>query len=818
MTARATTPGSPRERLRVAPGGLRRHCDAAEMGFSSTAEVAPLEGAIGQERALRALEFALGIEGRGYNAFATGPIGAGKESTLEARLREAARSRPTPSDTVYLPNFQMRERPLCATLPAGRGQGLADAMVGFLADVRRRIPEAFESESYQRRRTEAVGPLEHDREAALEEVKALARTKGVDLELTPAGIATRPLVEGKAVTRQQFDLLPESMQAAFLAAQVEVVEAVGRIMGRIRDIEVRAQQRIDELNREVVLFAIGHLVEELKRNYGDVSAIADWLDRVREDVINNYSRFLDQSQPQLPAVPGRDPMAGRYAVNVFVSHEGGEGAPVVVERSPTFQSLLGRIEYETTFGAAVTDHNHVKAGAIHRANGGFLLLHADDLLTRPFLWDKLKQILRTGKAPVENLADQYFLVPSATLTPEPVPTEVKVILLGSPALHGLLYELDEELRELFRVKIDFDVEMPWSAAGVGQYTAFIGGEVSRLGLLHFDPEAVAAIVEEGARRAGDQEKLSTRLGEISDLVAQASHWARQDGAELVGPGHVARAIAERDDRSNLVEQKIDEAIARDTLHIEVGGSRVGQVNGLAVSEVGGYLFGHPVRITASTSPGDGRMVSIEREAKLSGHVHDKGFLTLRGFLEQRYGRLLPLSLSANLTFEQSYGAIDGDSAAGAELSALLSSLSGAPVDQQVALTGSIDQRGRLQAVGAVTEKVEAFFKACEREGLTGEQGVIVPAANLRHLMLSPAVVEAVAAGRFHVWTAETIDDVLELLTGVPAGEPGPDGSHPDGSLHRRVEDRLGEMGDAIRSLAGQGQDGPVPTRPLSRRG
>lgn len=809
MAAQPTTSGSARAALATDPCDLRRRCDPAQLGFASTAEVPPLEGAMGQQRALRALEFALGVEGRGYNAFATGPIGAGAQETIETRLREAAKLRPTPQDIVFLPDFVAGERPLCAMLPAGLGQRLAEAMVGFLDDVRRRIPEAFESESYQRRRSEAVGPLEHDREAVLGEVKEQARGKGVELELTPAGIVTRPLVEGRVLTRQQFALLAESMQADFLSAQGEVGEAVAKVMSRIRDIEVRAQQRIDELNRDVVLFAVGHLIDELKGSFGDVEAVARWLDHVREDVINNYGRFLEQPQPQpqLPmamamgAIAGRDPLAGRYAVNVFVSHHDSEGAPVIVERSPTFQSLLGRIEYETTFGAAVTDHNHVRAGAIHRASGGFLVLHAEELLTRPFLWEKLKQILRTGRAQVENLADQYFLVPSATLTPEPVPVDVKVVLLGSPALHELLYELDEELRELFAVKVDFDVEMPWSAESLSQYAGFVAGVTRESGLPHFDPEAVAAVVEEGARRAGDREKLSTRLGEIADLVRQAAHWARQERAELVGAEHVARAIAERTARSNLVECKIDEAIANDTLHVETAGRRVGQVNGLAVSEVGEYVFGHPVRITASTAPGDGRVVSIEREAKLSGHVHDKGFLTLRGFLERRYGRLLPLSLSANLSFEQSYGTIDGDSAAAAELCALLSSLADAPVDQRLALTGSVDQSGRIQAVGAVTEKVEAFFRVCRRDGLSGEQGVIVPASNLRHLMLDAAVVEAVREGRFHVWSAGTVEDVLELLTGVAAGEPDPDGAHPPGTLHRRVEDRLSAMGEAIRSIA-----------------
>ncbi len=790
--------------LELSPEVLRRRCDPASLGFATTEEVDPLQGAVGQERALQAIDLALQVENHGYNAFATGPIGAGKDAMLETRLREAAAGRPTPADIVYLPNFDASDRPQCAELPAGRARELAAAMVGFVADARRQIPQAFESESYQRRRAQAIGPLEHEREAVLDEVREFAHRHGVDLELTPAGIVTIPLVDGKPVSPQQFGLLPDSMQAAFLKARELVVEQMGKVMSRIRDIDGRAQQRIDELNREVVLFAVGHVIEDLKQRFADVPEVSSWLDRVREDVIDSYTRFLPQAEPELPAplmeMAGRDTLADRYAVNVFVSHAGEEGAPVVIERNPTFQALFGRIEYRTTLGAAITDHSHIRAGAIHRASGGYLLLHAQELLTRPFLWDKLKDILRNGRAQVENLAEQYVLFPTATLAPEPPRVDVKVVLVGSPLIYQLLYELDEDMRELFRVKVDFDVEMPWADTEVSQYAAFISGEVRAHGLRHFDSGAVAAVVEHGSRQVAHQQRLSTRLGEISDLLAQASHWAGQEGAVLVSAEHVRRAITERKRRSNLVEDKIAQAIDEDTLHIEVTGSHVGQVNGLAVSQAGDYVFGHPVRVTASAGPGQGRVVSIEREAKLSGHVHDKGFLTLRGFLEQRYGRLAPLSLSASLTFEQSYGEIDGDSAASTELYALLSTLADVPVEQRIGVTGSVDQHGRIQAVGAVTEKIEAFFATCKRRGLSGDQGVMIPAANVRHLMLAPDVIEAVSKKRFHVWAVDTIDQGIELLTGITAGERDPGGEYPAGTIHRRVEDRLAQMSSAIREL------------------
>lgn len=797
---------SARRTLRLSPEALRRRCDPKTLPFRSTEEIEPHDGAVGQERALKAIEFGLDIDSHGYNVFATGPIGSGRHNTLQARLHEAAATRLTPGDVVYLPDFDAPGRPLCVVLPTGAAKPLAEAMRSFLADAKHRIPQAFDSDSYRRRRAEALGPLDHEREAALQQVKEFAQARGVDLELTPAGVVMVPLLDGKPVTPQQFGLLPDAAQAAFVSARESVAAEMSAVLERIREVDARAQQRVDELNREVVLFAVGHLIEEVKRRCGGVKAVADWLQKVREDVIDNYTRFLARPEQSLPAplaaMAQRDGLSDRYAVNVFVSHDGEQGAPVVIERNPTFQSLFGRIEYVTTLGAAITDHNHVKAGAVHRASGGYLMLHAEEMFARPFLWEKLKQILRTGLAPVENLADQYVMFPTASLAPEPPTVTVKVVLVGGLMLHQLLYELDEDMRDLFRVRADFDVEMRWEPEHAQRYAAFIGAEVRAKGLRHFDAGAVAATIEHGARRAAHQQRLSTRLGEISDLVAQASYWAGKDGADLVGAEHVRRAIAERIARSSLLEQRIGDAIAEGTLRVDLHGRRVGVVNGLAVSTAGEYEFGHPVRVTASAAPGDGRVMSIERESKLSGHIHDKGFLGLRGFLAERYGKRLSLSVSASIAFEQSYGSIDGDSAASTELYALLSTLSGAPIDQQIAVTGSVDQHGAVQAIGAATEKVEGFFKVCSRSGLTGEQGVMIPAANVRHLMLDEDVVKAVEEGRFHVWAVESIEQGIELLTGVPAGGRRADGLYQEGTIHRMVEERLEEMASAIRALAG----------------
>lgn len=790
-----------RERLRLTPEDLRRRCDPATLGFRTTAEVAPEYGAVGQERALRSLDFAVGVSQLGYNVFATGPAGTGKRETIEARLGEHARSQPPARDIVFLFNFEEPGKPLCATLAAGQGRRLERAMAAFVQQAGREIPKAFESESYRRRRLEAVEPLEHQHQEILEQVRAFARSRGLELEMTPAGAVTIPLVHGKPVTPREFQELPEETRKQLNNAGREVQERMSSIVPELRAIDAQVHERVSELDREVVLFAVGHLIDELKQDYADSQPVSAWLELAREDVVANFAGFLAEEEQTQAAMSmramfgrGIEVFRARYEVNLFVTREQDE-VPVLVERNPTFARLFGRIEFETTLGAAVTDHRHIKSGAIHAASGGYMILRAEDVLRQPFVWDKLKEIVRTGSARVESLGEQFTLLPMATLTPDPVPVEVKIVLTGSGELYQLMHALDEDVAELFRVRADFDTQMEWTQA---TYCAFISAEVARNGLRHFDAGAAARTIEHGARRAAHQGKLTTRLVEIADLVTEANHWAGHAGSELVKGEHVERAIRERRGRSDLIEQRLAEMVEEGTIHIELGGHAIGQLNGLAVVALGDYAFGHPARITATTATGGGELVSIDRESKLSGRIHDKGFLTLRGYLEQHYGNGLPLVLSASITFEQSYAGLEGDSAASSELYTLLSSLAEAPIEQGIAVTGSVDQHGRIQAVGGATEKVEGFFDACERAGLTGEQGVIIPASNRRHLMLEERVIEAVREGRFHVWAVERVDQGIELLTGLPAGKRDSDGSYPDGTLHRRVQDRLTAMARAAR--------------------
>jgi lon-related putative ATP-dependent protease len=797
-----------RERLRLDADGLRRRCDPATLAFRTSAEVEPADGGAGQQRALRAIDFAVQVPQPGYNVFATGPPGTSKRATIETQLRGHAGRQPAPEDVVFLFNFEDQGRPVCVTLPPGRGRRLAHMMAAFVAQAAREIPNAFESESYRRRLSEVTEPFEREREDALEQVRSFARSRGLDLEVTPAGVVSIPLAHGRPLTPQEFQLLPEETRKQLNTAGREVERRMNRVVPALREIESRTRERVRALDREVVLFSVGHLIDEIKHEYESSQALCSWLEQAREDVVDNYAGFLANAEQAQMAMPmramlgrGMEAFRARYEVNAFIVSEQ-DGAPVVVERNPTFTRLFGRVEFETTLGVASTDHRHIKPGSIHAASGGYMILRAEDVLRQPFVWERLKEILRTGQARVENLGEQFTLFPIATLTPDPVPVSVKLVLTGSLELYELMHALDEDVAELFRVRADFDVQMPWEEDEPARYASFISGLVHREGLLHFDAGAVASIVEDGARRAAHQGKLSTRYEQITDLVIESSQWATRAGAELVGAEHVAQAIRERRGRSDLIEERLAEMVDEGVVHVELAGEAVGQLNGLAVLALGDYAFGHPSRITATTAIGSGEVVSIDRESKLTGRIHDKGFLTLRGYLEQHYGGQVPLALSASLTFEQSYSGIEGDSGSSAELYALLSSLADAPLDQGVAVTGAVDQHGRVQAVGAVTEKVEGFFDACERAGLTGEQGVIIPASNRRHLMLDGRVISAVRDGRFHVWAVEGVDEGIELLTGLPAGEQGADGAYPEGTIHRRVHDRLVTMARAAREWSG----------------
>jgi lon-related putative ATP-dependent protease len=793
-------PARRRRRLELRPEELRRRLDPSRLRFASTAEVEPLVGTVGQPRALDALEYGLAVQTRGFNLFVSGVPGSGRLTTVLDFLHGLAGARPVPSDWVYVYDFASHDRPNAIHLPAGRGAELARSMDEFVETARREIPRAFESEEYDRRQRDILTEIARERQAEEEQLTRFAAERSIALKTTLVGVASVPLIDGKPITRERFEELPEAKRAEITRANAEVEERAAGYLRQVHQLEKEATRRVRELEREVALFATEPLFRDLEDRYRDQPEVLAYLAEVKTDLLANVSDFREGEEAPLPFAAGaRPPDFIRYRVNVLVDNGATEGAPIVVESNPTYYNLVGRAEYRATFGAMVTDFREIKPGALHRANGGFLVLDALDVLRHPFAWEALKRALRSGETRIESLGEEFSAVPIATLRPEPIPLDVKVVLLGSPYLHRLLYQLDEDFRELFKVKADFSPELAWNPEHHHNYAAFVSRWVRDNDLRHFDRAAVARLIEHGARLRENQRKLSARLIEISDLISEASFWAAREGHELVEAGDVQEAIRRKEFRSNLLEERVRELVDEGTIAIATEGTRVGQVNGISILDVGDYSFGCPSRVSARVSIGRGGIASIEREIELSGPIHSKGFMILSGYLAATYAQEWPLPISATLTFEQSYDEVEGDSASSTELYALLSALSELPLAQGIAVTGSVDQNGNVQAVGGVTRKIEGFFATCKAHGLTGDQGVIVPATNLHNLMLDDEVVEAVAAGAFHVWAVRTIDEGVELLTGRAAGRRRRDGTYPPDSVHGLAAARLAEYADRLQA-------------------
>lgn len=791
-----------RRALELRPEQLRRRLDPRTLPFRTTAEVEPLEGTIGQPRALEAIEFGLDVETVGYNLFVAGSPGSGRTTTALDYLERASRLRPVPDDWVYVHNFADPERPAAIDLPAGRGAEFSRDMDALVAGARRELPRAFESEAYERRQRELLAEVAGRRDKLTEELRTFAHARNFALETTPTGVMSAPLLGGKPITRDQFESLPKETRREIEQRSAEMDEAASRFVHELRALEKEATERARQLEQDVARYTLDPLLRELRDRYAELPAVLAHLDQVEADMLGNLSDLRGEEQPSpLPFLVARQADFGRYRVNVLVDHAANGGAPVVYERNPTYYNLFGRVDYRASFGTMVTDFQEIRAGALHRANGGFLVLDALEVLRNPFSWEALKRALLGREIRIENLGEHLSAIPTAGLRPKPIPLALKVVLVGTPYIYQLLYQLDDEFRELFKVKADFAPEMDWDDEHFGAYAAFISRWARTAGLRHFDRGAVARVIEHGGRLRESQRKLSTRLLDISDVVSEASFWAGKAGHEVVRAEDVDVAIATRERRSSLPEERVRELIAEGTLLIDVDGARVGCVNGLSILDLGDHAFGKPTRVSARVSVGRGTVTSIEREIELSGPIHSKGVLILSGFLAGTYGQARPLALQATLTFEQSYDEVEGDSASSTELYAVLSALSGLPLDQGIAVTGSVNQYGEIQPVGGVTRKVEGFFAACKAKGLTGKQGVIVPASNVPNLMLDDEVVQAVRARRFHVWAVSTVEEGMELLTGKAAGVRQPDGTWPKGSVHALVDRRLAELVETARAFA-----------------
>ena len=810
MNTKASAPAPPSP---LPADELRRACDPGALRFASTADLEPIDGLIGQSRALSALAFGTSMAHDGYNIYALGSARSGRHRAISRSLEVSARDQPLPDDWVYVNNFETPGRPRAIRLAPGTGARFRDGMAELVDDLSSAIPAMFESEDYRNRRKSIDDDFEAAQEKAFEALAQKAKAQDIAILRTPMGYALAPMSEGQVIKPEVFHALPEDRREAIEERIAGLQDELEQVLRAMPQLEKERRQKIRKLNADLAALVVGLSIKEIAERFETQQEIRAYLEEARSDLIDNVELFLRPQQEQEESgfdngsrLLLKHPLMARYTVNLLVSHFGDgdgarrPGAPVISEEHPTLANIFGRIDHRNMMGTLVTDFTLVKAGALHRANGGYLVLDVRRVLMEPFVWEGLKRCLRKRRIEIISPTQELGLATAEGLEPDPIPLSVKLVLIGDRELYHLLATYDPEFNDLFKVMADFDDEMPREAESEGQMARLLGTMARNEKLRHMKPEAVARLVEEAARDAADAERLSLRVGVLADIVREADYWAGRNGSALIGEEDVARAIDERRRRNERIREKALESIRRNIMLVDTDGETVGQVNGLSVISLGELSFGRPSRITARVRMGSGKVVDIEREVELGGPIHSKGVLILSSYLASNYALSMPMSLWASLVFEQSYGGVEGDSASSAELYALLSALAGAPVRQCFAVTGSVNQFGHIQPIGGVNEKIEGFFDVCAARGLTGRQGVLIPEANRVHLMLRPDVVAAARDGRFHIHAVSTVSEGIALLTGVPAGERGSDGRYPEGTINGRVEARLEAFATARRAF------------------
>jgi lon-related putative ATP-dependent protease len=786
------------------PEESRRVCDPDGFEFECTADIKPLEETVGQERALRAIEFGVEIKSQGYNIYALGPIGTGKTTFIKNYLKDKAEVSPTPDDWCYIYDFNDSYRPNALRLPAGKGCEFQADMDKLLGHLKVEIPRALETEDFERERNDIFQEYQQRRNEEMSSLDEQAATAGFALQTGTTGLMLIPAFQGQPLTPQQISQLKPEQRKELEKKAAEFQENISTTMRKIRDSEKEAKAKVNELEQKTVVFAVGHFMDDLKEKYADIDEVGKYLDSVKKDVIENIDDFRRQvSEGESPEmlgmkIPMPQPSFNKYKVNLIVDNSKTKGAPVIVESNPTYPNLIGRIDRQVRFGALTTDFTMIKGGALHRANGGFLIIPADSLLRSFLSWEALKRAIDSKEIKISEIAQEMSYFSTVSLEPEPMPLDVKIILIGSSNIYYLLHEMDSDFQKLFKVMADFDILMDRTHENEIKYAKFICARCVEEKLLHFHKSAVAKIVEYGSELSGDQSKLITRFIDITDVIREANYWAKRGNKERVYAEDVKKAIDEKIYRSNKIENRLQELIDEGTIMVDAGGSVVGQVNGLAVMQLGDRMFGKPSRITVRTYLGNDGVINIEREAKMSGKIHDKGVLILTGYLCGRYAQDKPVSLSASICFEQSYEGVEGDSASSTELYALLSSISGVPLKQGIAVTGSVNQRGEVQPIGGASQKIAGFFDTCLSAGLTGDQGVIMPQKNVKNLMLREDIVDAIREGKFHIYPVSTIDQGMEVLTGSEAGKLQEDGTYPEGTINFLIDKNLREMANKLK--------------------
>ncbi|MBS1171560.1 MAG: putative ATP-dependent protease [Proteobacteria bacterium] len=790
------------------PQQLYRACDPALLDFATTADLPDTGNGFGQARAEEAVRFGIDIRRPGYNLFVLGEPGSGRHFTVRRLLEEKAAAEAVPGDWCYVNSFDEPQRPRALKLPAGRGAQLKRDMQQFVTELGTAITSAFDSDEYRSRMEAIQEEFKNREETALRELGHESVQQGVALLRTPHGFVFAPVKGDEAMGPDEFNKLPEEEQKRISAAIESFGEKLTKLLHQFPRWRREMQAQIRQASRDTMSLAVGHLIEELREGYADLPEVIAFLDGVQKDVVETGEELRESQKSEGDTTTVT--MTGaislqRYQVNLLVDHAATPSAPIVFEDNPNYQNLVGRVDQIAHMGTLVTNFSLIKAGALHRANGGYLVLDAVKLLTQPYAYEGLKRILKAGHIRIESLGQMIGLISTLSLEPEPIPLDLKVVVIGERLLYYLLREFDPEFEELFKVAADFESDVERSDDNTRLYALLVSRLVRSNDLRPFARDAVARIVEDAARIAGDSEKLSAHTRRVADLMRESDHWAVKAGREVVAREDVQRALDGRVRRADRLRAQLQREVLRDTLLISTAGAQVGQINGLAVIDLGDFAFAHPVRITATARLGEGDVIDIEREAELGGALHSKGVMILSSFLAARYSRSIPLSLTASLVFEQSYGPVEGDSASLAELCALLSALAAVPIRQSLAVTGSVNQYGRVQAIGGVNEKIEGFFDICRARGLDGEQGVLIPDSNVKHLMLREDVVQACAEGKFRIYAVSTVDEAIALLTGVPAGEPDENGVVPEGSINYMVAAQLAEMSVMRQSYASAGR-------------
>lgn len=781
------------------PERLKKKCDYNSFDFEKTSELNYIDEIIGQNRAIKALEFGLKVAKKGYNIFISGAMGTGKNSYANSIAHRAASHKQTPSDWCYIYNFVKNGNPKAIQLPSGMGVLLKSDMEKLVSRLLQEIPEVLTSDYYEKTRTSLFQKLQKQQNEIQNSMNEVAKEKGFVLKSSEKGVMTIPLNdEGKPMEEDEFQQLSSEELEDIEEKTKELNYILLDAVKNLRQIEKDVNNELESIEKELIEKKVEECLQLLIEKYQELPDVIEYLGHIKEDILKNKNSFRgkeEKNQLELYLLKdnrARD-VAYKYRVNVLVDYSEAKGAPVVNETNPTYYNLMGRMEYEPHLGSLTTDYMKIKAGSLHKANGGYLILQCRDLLANVMSWYAIKRALKTGEIYIENLAEQVGIVPTAALKPEPIPLDVKILLLGSEREYRLLYHYDEDFHKLFKIKSDFDVVMDRNKENIFKIAQFITCHCEQEGLRHFTKDAVGAVVEYSARLADNQNKLSTRFNDLMKIIYEADTWAELDGEESVQEIHIKKAIKEKNYRSNKVEKRMQELIDKNVILIDTQSKVIGQVNGLAVLDMGDYAFGKPSRITVNTFVGQKGIVNIEREVKLSGATHDKGVLILSGYLGEKLGSKQPLSFSASICFEQQYDGVDGDSASSTELYALLSSLAGVPIKQSIAVTGSVNQKGLIQPIGGVNQKIEGFFEVCKNRGLTGEQGVIIPEQNITNLMLDDEVVEAVKKGEFHIYAVSKIEEGIEILTGMSAGTMNDKGNYPADSIFGKAKKRLAEM-------------------------